>query len=190
MLCPVLTLLLSFSAGSLIIVSLKVQEFLLKTQNESFVVQKKFSLCLSVLHQFCRRLRVIKRIFSKAYTYKNLNYSKISEGKKLVPDNHLKRQFSTYVDGLKKYRMLWKLKQLNVQMIFLSRRFFIFLRGSFNKFGEWKVFRCLLVFFCFVFHNVGAKSSTQNGNFFTWVLPIAFKFKTMFVHLLRELEKA
>ena len=83
MLAPVLTLLLSFSAGSPIIVSLKVQEFLLKTQNESFVVQEKISICLSVLHQFCRRLRVIKRIFSKTYTKKNLIIQKSLKEKNL-----------------------------------------------------------------------------------------------------------
>ena len=189
MLGPVLTLLLSFSAGSLIIVSLKVQEFLLKTQNASFVVQKKISICLSVLHQFCRSLRVIKSFFQKLTLIKTLVIQNSLKEKNLS-------QIIIWNANFPPMLMVWRntecCENWNSWMFrwFFSRRLSIFLRGSFNKFGEWKVFRCLLVFFCFVFHNVGAKSSTQNGNFFTWVLPIAFKFKMMFVHLLRELEKA
>ena len=42
-------------------------------------------------------------------------------------------------------------------MIFLLRRFSIFLRGSFNKFGEWKISRCLPCFFLFCFSQCGSK---------------------------------
>ena len=73
---------------------------------------------------------------------------------------------------------------------FFSRSFSILLRGSFNKFGEWKVSRCLpcsfVLFFTMWQKNLPHKTVFVSPEF----CQLISSLKAMFVHLLRELEKA
>ena len=92
---------------------LKSQKFFLKLKKNQLLFKKSLNMFLS-LTQFLPKVASYKKDFLKNLHKKKPKSSEIFEGKKLVLDNLLKRQFSTYCDGLKKYRMLWKFKQLNV----------------------------------------------------------------------------
>ena len=146
-------------------------------QRKQLLFEEKFSISLSVLLQFCRRLRVIKRSFSKTYTMeKNLESSEIFEGKKLVLDAFWNAKFPPMLmvwqntdccENSTSWKFSW----------FFFKKIFLFSKRQFQQVWRVKIFTVFALFFCFVFHNVGAKSSPQNGNFCTGVLPFACTFK-------------
>ena len=93
---------------------LKSKNFFLKLKTNHLLFKKILNMFVSLTSILPNVSSYKNDFFKNFHIKKNLNYSKTSEGKKLVLDNLLERQFSTYVDGLKKYGMLWKFKQLIV----------------------------------------------------------------------------